>query len=148
MPPTDTLTRSERLKALLEDARNIAAKAEAEGREFTEDERTDVKAKLDEAKALKADNALVGALDGFGEDVKNVDGGSVIDAAGGRTLDVLSGSIGEAFTKDPEYVEWLKKVAPNGLIPDSMKGITSPAYAVDGLKGFGYQPTGRKAPSN
>jgi len=146
MPSTDTLTRSERLKALLEDARNIAAKAETEGREFTEDERADVKAKLDEAKALKADNALVGALDEFGEGVKSVDGGSVIDAAGGRKLDVIHGSLGSAFTSDPDYVEWLKRVAPNGLIPDSMKGITSPAFEVPGLKGFGYAPTGRKAP--
>jgi HK97 family phage major capsid protein len=143
---SDTATRSERLKGLLEDARTIAGKAEAEGREFTEAERNEVKAKLDEAKGLKADNALVGALDDFGDDVKDAGAGTVIEAANGRKLAVVHGSLGDAFTKDPEFAAWMKRMAPNGLIPESAKGITSPAFEVAGLKGFGWAPTGRKAP--
>ncbi len=147
MPPdTDTITRAERLKTLLTEARDIATKAETEGREFTEDERTDVKAKLDEARGLKADTSLVDALGDFGDDVKATGSGGVIDAAkDGPTLDRYH-SLGKAFTEADEYVEWMKRMAPNGSIPESSRGFTSPAFGVPGLAGFGYAPTGRKAP--
>jgi HK97 family phage major capsid protein len=148
LPPTktDPATRAERLKTLLTEARDIATKAEEEGREFTEDERTDVKAKLDEAKGLKADVSLVDALGEFGDDVKATGSGGVIDAAkGGPTLDRYH-SLGKAFVEADEYVEWMKRMAPNGSIPESSRGFTSPAFSVPGLAGFGYAPTGRKAP--
>ena len=143
--PTDTKTRAERLKALLTEARDIATKAEEENREFTEDERTDVKAKLDEARGLKSDANLVDALGEFGEDVKATGSGGVIDAAnkGGLKLDTYS-SLGKAFVEAEQYVEWMKRMAPNGQIPESSRGFTSPAFAVPGLAGFGYAPTGRK----
>lgn len=145
MPPTDTTTRAERLKALLTEARDIATKAEEENREFTEDERTDVKAKLDEARALKADTNLVDALGEFGDDVKATGAGGVIDATqnSGAKLTTYH-SLGKAFTEADEYVDWMKRMAPNGHIPESSRGFTSPAFAVPGLAGFGYQPTGRK----
>ena len=148
MPPsTETLTRVERLKTLLEEARNIATKAETEGREFTEDERTEVKAKLDEAKTLKSDANLIDALGDFGEEVKATGSGGVIDAAqGGKTIEAINGSLGKAFVEADEYVEWMKRMAPNGSIPESSRGFTSPAFAVPGLAGFGYAPTGRKTP--
>lgn len=146
MPPTDTTTRVERLKTLLTEARDIATKAEKEGREFTEDERTDVKAKLDEARGLKSDANLVDALGDFGDDVKATNDGGVIDLSKDGPKLTTYHSLGKAFTEADEYVEWMKRMAPNGAIPESSRGFTSPAFAVPGLRGFGYAPTGRKAP--
>lgn len=137
----------ERLEAVLKEARAIAAKAEEEARDFTPEERELVKAKLEEARTLKADASLLGSLEDFGDDVKAIDGaGSVIDdEKAGRIAASRRKSLGEAFVEHEAYNEWLKRVAPNGLIPESAKGITSPAFEVPGLKGFGYRPSGMGA---
>lgn len=135
---------NERLKATLEKARAISAKAEEDGREFSDAEREEVKQLLEDARNLKADASLHNALSEFGEDVAAIDAGSVIDEPKAGKLEARGKSLGEAFASHPAYLEWLGKMAPNGTIPESAKGITSPAFDVPGLKGFGYRPTGVK----
>ena len=35
-------------------------------------------------------------------------------------------SLGQQFLDDPQFKEWLAKVAPDGRVPDNLKGFTSP----------------------
>jgi len=41
------------------------------------------------------------------------------------------GSFGEQFANSNEFKSWMKQVAPNGHIPESAKGLSSPAFQVD-----------------
>jgi len=43
-------------------------------------------------------------------------------------------SIGERFASLPEYNAWLKQMAPTGVIPDSAKGLHSPAMQFKGMR--------------
>lgn len=43
-------------------------------------------------------------------------------------------SLGTRFIANPTYAEWLKAVAPNGQIPDSARGFSSPSLAFGGLR--------------
>lgn len=119
----------EQLKAALTAARDIAAKAETEERDFTPEEREQVQAHVTEAGDLKAkikdlegDDALrklVGEMGAGLEDNKGDDPPSGVPGRKGRT-------IGEQFVTSPQWQEWMKHIAPSGHIPETMKGLMSP----------------------
>lgn len=54
-------------------------------------------------------------------------GGEPRQAADRRT-------IGQRFAEMPGYQDWLKAIAPNGVIPDSAKGLHSPPMLFGGLR--------------
>ncbi len=119
----------------LKAARDIAAKAEAEGRNFTDEERGQVTAYMEKAKSahnsileLDGDAKLLEDLNALGRPIGELAKG------GGITLAKGQASLGERFTTAPEFTDWLKGVAPSGHVPDSMKGFTSPAFQFGGLK--------------
>ena len=116
----------------LKAARAIAAKAEEERREFTEDERGQVTAYVEKArnahnalKALEGDASLVEEINALGAPVgklaKSVDPGQARDRK----------SLGDKFAADPNFKSWLSSVAPNGHVPETAKGLNSPAVAFD-----------------
>jgi len=120
-------------KALL-DARTICEQAEKEGRDFTADERKKVQGYMAEAAELKTqikqaddDEALKAALLDF----------EVPDAAAGKPPAGTSGAkgtLGNRFVESPEFKDWLRRIAPSGQVPDSMKGINSPPVLFKSLK--------------
>lgn len=116
----------------LKHARDLAAKAEEGKRDFTDEERGQVLAFVEKAreahnalKALEGDAALVEEINALGRPVgelaKSHAPGSARDRKG----------LGEKFTSDPHFKSWLSSVAPNGTVPDTMKGLHSPAVAFD-----------------
>lgn len=120
----------ERLKKLLTEARDISAQAEKENRDFTGEERTKVAALLEDAKKVKADiKTLQGdeemrkTIAAFGE---GIDFGKQNGDAQPKGRPGKGGTLGERFTGSPEWTRWLKQIAPNGRIPDGVKGISSP----------------------
>lgn len=123
----------------LKAARDIAAKAEAENRNFSEEERGQVMAHMEKAK--KAHNDLL-AIDGDAKllDELNALGRPVGELAKSDSLLRLGGkgkSLGQRYTESAEFTGWLKTVAPNGTVPESLKGFSAPAMAFDGLKDLG-----------
>ncbi len=126
--------RQRMLKALA-DARAFCDLAEKEGRDFTDDERTKVNALLAEAKKLKdeikvleGDAALKAMILELGAGVEDAgtrgrgDAGTQPPAgAKGKGL-----SIGEQFIASPAIKAWMKHIAPSGVIPESLKGLSSP----------------------
>jgi len=108
-----------RLKAVLEEARDISAKCETEDRDFTDDERGIVQAKMSEAtdlgnqiKKAKGDDELRKALTDFGDDIglnepceKRTPSGLVVPD--GRK------SLGRMYTESQEYKTLLESV-PGG----------------------------------
>lgn len=127
------------LEFVLKSARDTAAKAEAENRDFSAEEMAAVKQSLDRAKSIKdelkpfAESAELKSLLGeFGPAKADVEsnGGIEVEKFVAKTRDTL----GNQFTSAPEFKSWLKQVAPNGVIPNSMKGIQSPPMHFPGLK--------------
>lgn len=128
----------EKLKKLLTEARDIAAKAEAEGRDFTADERAKVANLMEEAGRVKKqikqqedDEALRKQIAEYGEGIdfgtNGDDPGKKGRKVGARFLaDPVYDTLGEAFVKSDTWQEWLKANAPGGHIPESRKGISSP----------------------
>lgn len=132
----------ELMLAALKAARDIAAKAEAENREFTAEERTQVASHLAEAKKLKAklseeegDEELKKSILSLSEGVELAEGQSGAVKTAERVLanPGRGKSIGEQFVNSPEFKNWLKVIAPNGTISDGAKGLISPAVRVKTL---------------
>jgi len=127
----------EALKKALLDARAISAKAEKENRDFTAEEREQVKKFLEEAgrlkeqvKAAEGDEAIRKQLQELGADVDLTDGAP----DGGTPVRPGKGlSIGEQFVNSPEWKAWWAKAAPGGQLPDSTRGIISPPVQFKGL---------------
>lgn len=118
----------------LKAARDIAAKAEAESRDFTSAERDQVKAAMDAARTVKArideadgDAALIAELNALGTPPGDL-------AKGGGADPGRGGTIGERFVAAPEFKAWFERMAPTGILADSVKGITSPPVTFRGLK--------------
>lgn len=114
---------NEKFMKILGDAREIVEKALLEGRPMTEDERNksmnmvnDAKQGLDDA-ALERKIADLQAAVAKGEDE--------------TTQPEQKGSFGEQFANSNEFKSWMKQVAPNGHIPESAKGFSSPAFQVN-----------------
>lgn len=114
---------NEKFTKLLGDAREIVEKALVEGRPMTEEERNKSMNMVDEAKqglddaALERKIAELQAAAAKGEDE--------------TTQPEQKGSFGEQFANSNEFKSWMKQVAPNGHIPESAKGLSSPAFQVD-----------------
>lgn len=114
----------------LEKARDIAEKADDRGPEgFTTEERQEVTNHLEKARGLKneildldGDAKLREELSVLGRPIGDVGKGATGALEGRKTL-------GERFTEAPEFKNWLSSVAPNGVIPQSAKGLHSPAIA-------------------
>ena len=137
---TMTDTRIEELEAkglaLIAEARDIAAKAEAENRDFNADERTAVKAKIDGAAELKGqidvlrgDKALGDAVDDFAGLFKSP---GRADAAPDPTG---TKSLGERFVTDPTFKAWYANIAPNGgMIGEKQQIGNGPPVTFRGMK--------------
>lgn len=114
---------NEKFMKLLGDAREIVEKALVEGRPMTEEERNKSMNMVDEAKqglddaALERKIAELQAAAAKGEDE--------------TTQPEQKGSFGEQFANSNEFKSWMKQVAPNGHIPESAKGFSSPAFQVN-----------------
>lgn len=115
----------EKRKKLLNDAKAITELALSEDRALTDEEKTRVMNMMEEAKKLKSDLQLVDQisveLEAKAEDNQR------------SKQRKAQGSIGEKFVSDERFQSWLKQIAPNGRVPDSMKGINSPAVEIEGL---------------
>lgn len=139
--PTKTEFEAEKL-ANVSKARDVAAKAETEGRNLTAEERTEITGYI--AAAKSASDAIL-ALDG---DAKLRDELSILGRPTGelaKSADALPGdgkTLGERFTSSDEFRGWLSSVAPSGRIAESAKGLHSPAVAF-GMKDLvtGVSPT-------
>lgn len=131
-------------KALLA-ARDLCDLVEKEKRDFTAEERGKVSAALKEANDLKAqikqaedDEAMrlqIASLGEFGEQRTGGDGGD--PSAPRKGVKMAMKSLGQRFLDSPEWKAWFKAVAPDGIIPESRKGISSPSVTV---KDFGIFP--------
>lgn len=114
---------NEKFMNLLGNAREIVEKALVEGRPMTEDERNKSLNMVNDAKQGLDDVALERKIAELQE-----------AAAKGKeeeTQEEVKGSMGERFAQNKAYKAWMKQVAPNGHIPESAKGLNSPAFQVD-----------------
>jgi HK97 family phage major capsid protein len=126
--PTKTEFEAEKL-AHVAKARDLAAKAETEGRNLTAEERTEITSLIGKAKAA---NDQILALDGDAKlrDELSILGRPAGDLAKGATALPGEGkTLGEKFTSSEEFRGWLSSVAPSGRIAESAKGLHSPAVA-------------------
>ena len=126
--------KKEQMLTALADARAICDLAEKEKRDFTDDERKQVDALMAEAKKLKAeikvlegDAALKAMILELGAGIEDAGGQPAGSAATQPAAQRGKGlSIGEQFVASPAIREWMKRIAPSGVIPESMKGLSSP----------------------
>jgi HK97 family phage major capsid protein len=114
-------------------AREISAKAETEGREFTDEERGQVKAAFDAAKKahdslaeLDGDVQLLAGLNALGMPVGDL-------AKGGGDAPGQGKSLGERFTDAAQFKEWLAHTAPGGQISEKSRVGNSPPVSFAGI---------------
>lgn len=119
----------EKLEQQLLAARAICDAAEKEKRDFTDDERAKVGALLADAAKIR-------------EQIKTAEGDAALRQ---QVLDMGAGielaeprapqpgqpagrgkSVGQQFIEAPAFQEWMKRIAPGGSVPDSVKGLSSP----------------------
>lgn len=110
---------------------------EKDGREFTADEKALVEKTLDEVREIevqlekeKAEEALIERIAGA---EKMFAGGEQPTSGAAPRQPAQTQSIGQRFAGSEQWKSWLKQNAPNGHIPDSMKGISSPPVNVGDL---------------
>ena len=120
----------EKLRALLLQARDIAAKAESEDRDFTTEEREQVQTAMKGAKAVKEELKAVEGDEALRAEIMSLGAGLEIRSQQRGPSSALQGTrgqtIGERFCTDPAWQEWLKHVAPAGAINDKSR-VQSPA---------------------
>jgi len=117
---------------LVDDARAIYEPALDNGRSLEEDERSrlqnidqQIKEIDEKLEKKREDDQLIGRLKGFDDEIqKNKTSKPSVEK---------KGSIGDQFVNDERYKSWLGNVAPEGRVPDSVKGIQSPSIPVSGL---------------
>jgi HK97 family phage major capsid protein len=112
------------MKDLINQAKEVAAAAAAEGRALTEQERATVEQALAGAKALKADAELRKAVDSIGEDLA---------AAAPKSDDVKGRTAGERLINSPEFKAWHTAATRNGSF-DGRSTPNSPSVPVAGMK--------------
>jgi hypothetical protein len=127
----------ERMAKALEQARAISAKCEEEGRDFEGDERQNVMALVKEAgdlkakiKAAESDDSIRKQLADLGADYDllrqdDKPAKKSIGAKGGEGQ-----TIGERVINAKAWKDWYSQTAPGGIIPESRKGINSPAIEI------------------
>lgn len=143
---------NEQFQKALEDARAVAAVAEKENRDFTADERTQVETLLKSAKGYKEqlqkqreDAQLRQQLDDMGAFADR-------QTHNGKSRQAR-GTLGEQFVNSEAWQGYIKGLAVGGTVPDSRKGIASPAVPVADFGMFrrkaapimGSDPTGAGA---
>jgi HK97 family phage major capsid protein len=114
-------------------ARAIAAKADDEGRDFTDAERVEVTAHMEKArdadrelKTLDGDADLRAELNAMGFEVGELAKNGGHSKGRGRTT-------GEQVTESAEFKSWMTSIAPNGQVPERSR-VHSPAVAFEGVK--------------
>jgi HK97 family phage major capsid protein len=113
------------MKNLIQEAKNIAAAAAAEGRALSADERATVEAAIAGAKAVKADAELRSAVESLGEELA---------AAKPEEKPAKSGrTVGQRLVSDPAFKSWLDAANAHGT-PDAKALSTSPTVSVGGFK--------------
>lgn len=126
---------TEQIKTLLGAAQTIATKCDEENRDFTDAERTEVAAKINEAKGLKdqlkktnADSSARRTLAELGGDLDDNDQGGKKDIPNSRRT---GKTLGHLFTASSEYTDLIKSV-PGGHFSKDHRVQTRPV-AVDSL---------------
>ena len=119
------MTKKEKRRKLLLDARAICEKAIDEDRGLTAEEKVKIEGMSTDAKRLEgeireasAEAKLVAEIMGY---AFAPEGDPQSAGAKGVTL-----SIGQQFVQNAGFQAWLKEKAPSGHIPDSVKGFHSP----------------------
>lgn len=122
-----------KLAAALKRVSDLAATVEAEGREFSDDERKQITGWMEEAKGCKdqikrreSDADLVKQIAALGGDLTDT-------SAQGQQAAIKAGvSLGERFASSDAYQGWLKQF-PGGRISDTQRGLTSPPVPFKGM---------------
>ena len=119
----------EQLNGLLKQARDLAAKAESDGRDFSAEERQTVANLLEEAGKIKGqireaeeDAAMRKQIDSLSAEFEQRGGEDT--PAGGKAAE--RGTLGERFVESPVFKSWLAQIAPAGRVPDGVRGLISP----------------------
>ena len=120
------------LEAALKEARDISAKADDEGRDFTDDERATVLAKMAEAtelgtqfKKAKGDSELRKAISGFGDDI-GLNEPAEQRTASGLVVPKGRKSLGQHYVESAEYKALLESV-PGGAFSKTSRVSSRPA---------------------
>lgn len=110
-----------------------------EKRNFTDEEKELVESTLDEVRGIevqvekeRADEAMIAKINDLNDLFVPGQGGQKQKGqpnGNGRQLT----SLGHQFANSPVFQGWMKQIAPNGRIPDSMKGLSSPSVEVKDL---------------
>lgn len=126
----------EKLARALKAMSDIADLAERENRDFTAEERQqiqghmkDAQAARDAIKAAEGDSALKDAIKSLLGDQPEAPEAP----AGGPAAAGKGKSLGDQFLAATAYQGWLKEVAPDGRIPESLKGLRSPSIGFKDL---------------
>lgn len=116
------------IQTALSAARDIAAKAEGENRDFTAEERETVAKCLKDANELKgqlkqakSDADMVDQIGRLGEGIEFDENGS---KRRGPTPAAAEGTIGERFVKSAEWQAFMKRF-PGGRIPEATRGLSA-----------------------
>jgi HK97 family phage major capsid protein len=143
------MKKSQKLKKEMEEKwsaiKKIRDQVVAEAREFKQEERDLIEKSLDEVrqielaiekeqkeeKLIERINEVDHLFDG-GQEGGRGQKGNPQPGPGGQTKQA-AGSIGQRFAESEGWKSWLKQVAPNGRIPDSSKGLSSPPVNVGDL---------------
>lgn len=110
-------------------ARDIADAADQAGRNLTADEMKSISTLVEEARGIHGQILELDGAKAMLDDL-NILGqtsGDLAKTAGARVGE--GQTLGEKFVSAPEFKSWLSTVAPNGQVPESAKGIHSPALA-------------------
>jgi len=147
---TKTEQLKEQLKGVLTVARDIAADAEKADRDFTDDERATIQAKMAEAADLKAkieradgDAAARKAIADLGDDIGLNDQTGDRQSPSGLIVPGGAKSLGELYTSSGEYREMLSSV-PGGHFAKNHRVQSRPTGFKQLLPSKGWQP-GAKA---
>lgn len=106
------------MKDNLNQAREIAEAAAAEGRALTADEQARIDGAIGAAKSAASARELASAVEAIAEEI-----GKPVEPK------APTGSLGKRFVEDPAMQAWVKSVAANGL-PDAKSILHSPAVSV------------------
>lgn len=136
---TKTQSKTEKLKAILTEVRDIAKAATDEGRDFTAEERQAIELKMNTANELKKDAALEKAIEDFAGDIEAIEDGKKATALGGSVPILNRGkTLGTAFG---EHIgDYVKSISTGeGHIGKDAR-VHSPAMGIPGgLKAYGYR---------
>jgi HK97 family phage major capsid protein len=144
----------QRMDVALKDARAISAKCETEGRDFEGDERQTVMGLIKEAgdlkakiKAAESDDSIRKQLADLGADYDLL---RQDDKPAKKSIGAKPGegqTIGERVVNAKAWKDWYSQTAPGGIIPESRKGINSPAIEIGKMFGQKTLVTGSSATS-